>query len=354
MRKQKFKSEERKILERGRMWGGSESQELALMDHSGEERRFLLLWGISGDPPIFDLRGDIFFFDFYTSILDVGEFNVSFGRKRVEEAAAAGAIANVKNPSFHCNCKSLLSPHFCSWLALAMATILLFWPMTGSPPEAIFSSCLLFILWPKERREGGGEFRGCPLNLFSSLIAVICNIAVFIFFLCHHLELDVFSMDGGPPPNNNQMHHRLHVARYYLNSHFHYDDDVLTDRRIKAGLMECLDIMVPTVEERCDILVQLDSYENEVGEFGRSLAIETRKQKHPGTFFLIWNTFGNDTKELKNFAMRILNLTCSASTCERNWSSFSLEARKGYCKQQSKSEWFIPLPLRESTKIALH
>ncbi|KAF3777470.1 hypothetical protein EJ110_NYTH45657 [Nymphaea thermarum] len=82
---------------------------------------------------------------------------------------------------------------------------------------------------------------------------------------------------------DNQMHHRLHDAGYYLNPHFHYDDDVLTDKRIKAGLIECLDIMVPTVEERCDILVQLDSYENEVGEFDRSLAIGTRKKKHPGS-----------------------------------------------------------------------
>ncbi|XP_031496396.1 uncharacterized protein LOC116261699 isoform X5 [Nymphaea colorata] len=37
-----------------------------------------------------------------------------------------------------------------------------------------------------------------------------------------------------------------------------------------------------------------------------------------------WNTFGDETKELKNFAMRILNLTCSASGCERNWSTFSM------------------------------
>ncbi|XP_031483784.1 uncharacterized protein LOC116253147 [Nymphaea colorata] len=108
---------------------------------------------------------------------------------------------------------------------------------------------------------------------------------------------------------DNQMHHHLHAAGYYLNPHFHYDDDVLTDRRIKAGLMECLDIVVPTVEERCDILVQLDSYENEVGEFGRLLAIGTREKEHPADW---WNTFGDDTKELKNFAMRILNLTCSA------------------------------------------
>ncbi|KAF3778614.1 hypothetical protein EJ110_NYTH43156 [Nymphaea thermarum] len=103
------------------------------------------------------------------------------------------------------------------------------------------------------------------------------------------------------PVMNNQMHHRLYVAGCYLNPLFHYDDDVLKNRRIKAGLMECLEIMVPTIEERCDILDQLASYGNEVGEFADW-----------------WNTFGDDTNELNNFAMRILNLTCSASGCERN------------------------------------
>ncbi|KAF3775230.1 hypothetical protein EJ110_NYTH50953 [Nymphaea thermarum] len=106
---------------------------------------------------------------------------------------------------------------------------------------------------------------------------------------------------------DNQMLHRLHVVWFYLNSHFHYDNDVIKYRRIKVGLIECLEIMVPTIEEKNNILVQLDSYENEVGEFGKSLAIGTRKTKH---FANRWNIFGDDTKELKNFAMRILNLTC--------------------------------------------
>ncbi|KAF3782948.1 hypothetical protein EJ110_NYTH20255 [Nymphaea thermarum] len=43
----------------------------------------------------------------------------------------------------------------------------------------------------------------------------------------------------------------VYMLQDIINPHFHYDDDVLKDRRIKAGLMECLDIMVPTVEERC-------------------------------------------------------------------------------------------------------
>ena len=37
-----------------------------------------------------------------------------------------------------------------------------------------------------------------------------------------------------------------------------------------------------------------------------------------------WNFYGTDTPELKEMAMRILNLTTSSSGCERNWSTFEM------------------------------
>lgn len=35
-----------------------------------------------------------------------------------------------------------------------------------------------------------------------------------------------------------------------------------------------------------------------------------------------WERFGEETPELTKFAIRVLSLTCSASGCERNWSTF--------------------------------
>lgn len=35
-----------------------------------------------------------------------------------------------------------------------------------------------------------------------------------------------------------------------------------------------------------------------------------------------WKMFGNGTPNLKEFAIKVLSLTCSASGCERNWSIF--------------------------------
>jgi len=37
-----------------------------------------------------------------------------------------------------------------------------------------------------------------------------------------------------------------------------------------------------------------------------------------------WQFYGTDAPELRNMAMRILNLTTSSSGCERNWSTFEM------------------------------
>ena len=37
---------------------------------------------------------------------------------------------------------------------------------------------------------------------------------------------------------------------------------------------------------------------------------------------LWWESFGGECKELQTLAIRVLSLTCSATGCERNWSTF--------------------------------
>ncbi|KAH6827268.1 hAT dimerization domain-containing protein / transposase-like protein [Perilla frutescens var. hirtella] len=36
-----------------------------------------------------------------------------------------------------------------------------------------------------------------------------------------------------------------------------------------------------------------------------------------------WEQFGDDVPELKAFATTVLGLTCSSSTCERNWTNLN-------------------------------
>ncbi|XP_077218996.1 uncharacterized protein LOC143853148 [Tasmannia lanceolata] len=45
-----------------------------------------------------------------------------------------------------------------------------------------------------------------------------------------------------------------------------------------------------------------------------------RGDAQPGVAW--WNQFGGDVEELQIFAIRILSQTCSATGCERNWSTF--------------------------------
>jgi hypothetical protein len=35
-----------------------------------------------------------------------------------------------------------------------------------------------------------------------------------------------------------------------------------------------------------------------------------------------WSTFGSSSPNLQKFAIRVLSLTCSATSCERNWGVF--------------------------------
>ncbi|KAM0011527.1 putative HAT dimerization domain, ribonuclease H-like superfamily, Profilin superfamily [Helianthus debilis subsp. tardiflorus] len=43
---------------------------------------------------------------------------------------------------------------------------------------------------------------------------------------------------------------------------------------------------------------------------------------HSASFPQWWESCGSSTPELQEFAIRVLSLTCSASSCERNWGVF--------------------------------
>ncbi|KAL6562899.1 hypothetical protein OROHE_005486 [Orobanche hederae] len=93
-----------------------------------------------------------------------------------------------------------------------------------------------------------------------------------------------------------QLHHPLHAAGMLSN-----DDRLAAD-------------------------IQLDNYDNAQGDFGCPMAIRSRKLRSPGKW---WERFGSKTPELTSFAIRVLSLTCSASGCERNWSTFeSIHTKK--------------------------
>ena len=87
---------------------------------------------------------------------------------------------------------------------------------------------------------------------------------------------------------------------------------------MRKGLFECMDRMLD-YQERLKADIQLDSFDQAMGEFGSRIAIDSRTLRSPTSW---WMLFGGSTPELQKFAIQVLSLTCSASGCERNWSTF--------------------------------
>ena len=79
--------------------------------------------------------------------------------------------------------------------------------------------------------------------------------------------------------------------------------------------------LVKDVVERKKINLPLIEFHFTKGLFSMENAKDCRKVMLPGEW---WEMFGDGTPELKRFAIRVLNLTCSSSGCERNWSSFEM------------------------------
>ncbi|XP_028122853.1 adenylate kinase isoenzyme 6 homolog HBR1-like [Camellia sinensis] len=77
--------------------------------------------------------------------------------------------------------------------------------------------------------------------------------------------------------------------------------------------------MYPDIEDRVKVDEQLEKFKKAEGMFGMSMAILTRDKKQPA---LWWKSYEEECKELQKQAIRVLSLTCSATGCERNWSTF--------------------------------
>ncbi|XP_068313933.1 uncharacterized protein [Pyrus communis] len=120
---------------------------------------------------------------------------------------------------------------------------------------------------------------------------------------------------------DDQLHQPLHAAGYYLNPQFRYEDNFSDTDEVRNGLFACMDRMLGKGKEREEADVQLDLFTNKRGPFADSMAMQTRKKRTPTAW---WERFGHKTPELTKFAIRVLSLTCSASGCERNWSTFSM------------------------------
>ncbi|KAL4638941.1 hypothetical protein ACB092_03G182200 [Castanea dentata] len=103
-----------------------------------------------------------------------------------------------------------------------------------------------------------------------------------------------------------QLHRPLHVAGYFLNPKFFYDNRTEIE-------------LVPNINQQDKILEELTLYNREEGLFGLEMAKRQRKKKAPADW---WSAYGASTPSLQQFAVKVLSLACSSSRCEWNWSMF--------------------------------
>ncbi|XP_052625070.1 uncharacterized protein LOC111888832 [Lactuca sativa] len=135
---------------------------------------------------------------------------------------------------------------------------------------------------------------------------------------------------------SDQLHHPLHAARCFLNpAIFHGENSEIEKHKdIATGLYVAIDRLVPDEDENDLLRQQLNIYIDSEGQFGSAAAKRSRMKVAP---YIWWRSYGIDTPLLQNFAIKVLSQTCSASPCERNWSTFdNLHSKKRNCLLQQK------------------
>ncbi|RVW12257.1 hypothetical protein CK203_114247 [Vitis vinifera] len=124
-----------------------------------------------------------------------------------------------------------------------------------------------------------------------------------------------------------QLHRPLHAAGYFLNPEFFYDKpEIEHDAEIMSDLYKCILRLTRDPAKQEKVVAEVSLFTNAQGLFGNELAIRTRKTRAPAEW---WAAYGASAPNLQKFAMKVLNLTCSASGCERNWSIFENIHSKG-------------------------
>ncbi|KAL0908950.1 hypothetical protein M5K25_023465 [Dendrobium thyrsiflorum] len=102
-----------------------------------------------------------------------------------------------------------------------------------------------------------------------------------------------------------------HSAGYYLNPQYQYTENKSTNPEIKLGLYHCIDRLISDSTERSNADMQLVNFRNKEG------FLDYKQQRIQ---------LSND---LQCFAVKVLGLTCSSSSCEKNWSTYNQVHTKG-------------------------
>ena len=104
---------------------------------------------------------------------------------------------------------------------------------------------------------------------------------------------------------------------------FHCSDPKDVDQcdQFEDAFTEVLEkLIIDDIDLKIKVLGDMCMYKNKSRNFGLPHALKMAETVEPLEW---WGLFGNKTTELKKVARRIVGLCCSASSCERNWSTFA-------------------------------
>ncbi|XP_030945732.1 uncharacterized protein LOC115970212 [Quercus lobata] len=118
---------------------------------------------------------------------------------------------------------------------------------------------------------------------------------------------------------DKQLHSPLHAADCFLNLAIYFRPSFKRQNEVQRGLLSTLMRFVPDPDIQDKISSQLDEYKKSIGDFSTSLAIRQQERLNLVSW---WEQFGLGAPDLQSFAIRVLSQCCSATGCERNWSTF--------------------------------
>ncbi|XP_075658935.1 uncharacterized protein LOC142628782 [Castanea sativa] len=118
---------------------------------------------------------------------------------------------------------------------------------------------------------------------------------------------------------DKQLHSPLHATGCFLNPAIYFRPSFKRQNEVQRGLLSTLMRLVPDPDIQDKVSSQLDECKKSIGDFGTSLAIRQRERLNPVSW---WEQFGLGALDLQSFVIRVLSQCCSATGCERNWSTF--------------------------------
>ncbi|KAL4201073.1 hypothetical protein AMTRI_Chr02g214290 [Amborella trichopoda] len=138
-----------------------------------------------------------------------------------------------------------------------------------------------------------------------------------------------------------QFERPLHLTGYFLNpAYFYYDPKIEIRNSIMVGFNKCNVRLHLDSDIQDKVSIKLDLYRYTMGTLWTDIAVTHRPKIYPSSW---WANHGQTAPNLQRMAQLILNLTCTSSGCEHNFSTFEVYNQR--LKEQHLEQFQIEDPI---------